>query len=73
MSTASAYRQSDRKIGGAIYHKGIRGQGVVRNTVGDVVDSLGKLALSHLVKKIKGEGYKLSGQGKRKSRKPKKK
>ena len=61
----------DRMLsGGAVkYH---RGQGIARNIASSVIGSVGNALVSAIAKKVKGDGFKVTGMGKKKAGRPKK-
>ena len=69
MSTVIGHRMVE---GGSVkYHS--TGQGVARNIASSVVGTVGNALVSAIAKKIKGDGWKISGQGKKKPKKTHKK
>jgi len=63
-----------RMVNGAGVKYHTMGSGAIRNVAGDVAEYAGSLAVKKLAQMIRGSGYKIAGEGrKRKVGRPKKK
>ena len=68
MSTAIGYKMAG---GGVKYHTA--GNGIIRDVASQAINHLGHQLVNVIARKVKGEGYKLSGEGrKRKPGRPRK-
>ena len=72
MSTVIGRRMIDGS--GVKYHTtGATGNGIMRKVAGTVLEKVGEIALRKAVSMVKGEGFKIAGEGKkRKQGRPRK-